>query len=67
MSTRLFLLGLFLSLPVYAISPKPADPQVEPVALVGVTAHVGNGEVVSEATVAFANGILTYVESAHKL
>jgi|TARA_B100002003_G_scaffold242862_1_gene266448 imidazolonepropionase-like amidohydrolase len=61
MSKRLFLLGLFLSLPVYAISPKPADPQVEPVALVGVTAHVGNGEVVSEATVAFANGILTYV------
>jgi hypothetical protein len=61
MSIRIFLFSLFVSLPVSAIPPTPAEPQQEPVALVGVTAHIGNGEVVNDATVAFTNGILTYV------
>ena len=39
----------------------PGEEQSGPVAVVGATAHLGNGEVVEDAVVAFANGKLTYV------
>jgi len=44
--------------------PTPAPPQAKPVLITGATLHVGNGTVVPNATVAFANGRLTYAGPA---
>jgi hypothetical protein len=41
--------------------PTPAPAQAEPIALVGATVHVGNGEVIENATVAFTDGRITAV------
>ncbi|MCX7637856.1 MAG: amidohydrolase family protein [Cyclobacteriaceae bacterium] len=55
----LFLLGI-----VYAQTPVPAPPQSKPIALTGATAHLGNGQVISNAVVAFDKGKLTIVAPA---
>jgi hypothetical protein len=47
----------------FALAPRPADPQSEPIALVGGTAHLGTGEVVVNATITFADGKITGVHS----
>jgi imidazolonepropionase-like amidohydrolase len=52
---------LTLALPATAIVPTPAPAQAEPIALVGATVHVGNGEVIENATVAFTDGRITAV------
>ena len=38
----------------------PAPPQPGPIAIAGATAHIGDGTVVEDAVVAFANGLITY-------
>jgi imidazolonepropionase-like amidohydrolase len=48
----------------YAQVPAPAPPQANPIALVGGTAHVGNGTVIENAVVAFDQGKLTIVAAA---
>jgi hypothetical protein len=45
----------------FALSPKPAGPQTGPIALVGGTAHLGNGEVIENAVITFADGKITGV------
>ncbi|MDW8330910.1 MAG: amidohydrolase family protein [Cyclobacteriaceae bacterium] len=57
--TLLFLLGV-----AYAQTPVPAPPQSKPIALTGATAHLGNGQVISNAVVAFDKGKLTIVAPA---
>lgn len=39
--------------------PAPAEPQEKPIILLGVTAHIGNGEVIENAVIAFENGKIT--------
>ncbi len=41
--------------------PKPADPQSGPIAISNVTIHVGDGQVIENGTVAFDNGVITFV------
>ena len=48
----------------WAQVPAPAPPQTQPILLRGGTAHLGTGEVVEDATVAFAEGQLTIVGPA---
>ncbi|MGB3849336.1 MAG: amidohydrolase family protein [Tunicatimonas sp.] len=55
---------LFLAYWTFAQVPAPAPPQSQPVLLLGGTAHLGTGEVIEDAAVAFANGKLTTVGSA---
>lgn len=55
----LFLLGA-----IYAQTPVPAPPQSKPIALTGATAHLGNGQVISNAVIAFDKGKLTIVAPA---
>ncbi|MCS6973658.1 MAG: amidohydrolase family protein [Cyclobacteriaceae bacterium] len=57
--TLLFLLGV-----AYAQTPVPAPPQSKPIALTGATAHLGNGQVINNAVVAFDKGKLTIVAPA---
>ena len=38
----------------------PAPPQSTPIAIVGATAHLGTGTAVEDATVTFADGLITY-------
>ena len=38
----------------------PAPPQPGPIAIVGATAHIGDGTAVEDAVVAFADGLITY-------
>ncbi len=45
----------------YAQVPAPGAPQEKPIVLLGATAHLGNGEVIEKAAVAFADGKLTEV------
>lgn len=44
--------------------PAPAPPQSQPILLLGGTAHLGTGEVIDNAAVAFAEGKLTAVGAA---
>ena len=47
---------------VLAQVPSPGKPQENPIALVGVTAHIGNGTVIENAVVGFDGGKITIVE-----
>lgn len=57
----LLLAFLFLSIPTFAQPPAVAKPQTKPVVLVGGTAHVGNGQVIENAVIAFDKGKLTAI------
>lgn len=39
----------------------PAAKQTEPISITGITAHVGNGAVIENATIVFENGIITAI------
>ena len=52
---------LSLSVSVQAIVPEPAAKQSKPIAITGVTAHIGNGEVITDATIAFDKGIISFI------
>lgn len=39
----------------------PGEAQRESILIVGVTAHIGNGEVINNAAIGFNNGVLTFV------
>lgn len=43
--------------------PTPGAPQSQPILLQGATAHLGNGEVIENAYIAFADGKITVAES----
>ncbi|MDO1446210.1 amidohydrolase family protein [Rhodocytophaga aerolata] len=59
-----FIYCIFISIHLIAQPPTPGKPQVKAVALVGGTAHLGNGQVIENAIIAFENGKLTIVASA---
>ncbi len=46
---------------MFGQTPAPAGPQTQPIALVGGTAHIGNGEVIENAVVTFKDGKLQAV------
>ncbi|MES2733090.1 MAG: amidohydrolase family protein [Bacteroidota bacterium] len=52
------------SLSAFAQNPTPAKPQTKPIVLAGGTAHLGNGQVIQNAVIAFDKGILTAVGDA---
>lgn len=58
--TLTFCCFTFLSFGQYV--PTPAEAQSQPILLKGATAHLGNGQVIENAYVAFADGKLTVVE-----
>ena len=47
-----------------AVTPTPAAPQSEPIALVGAIIHVGDGTVIGDGVITFDEGIITAVGSA---
>jgi imidazolonepropionase-like amidohydrolase len=53
--------GISISITAFALSPTPAAPQSNPVAITGVTVHVGDGSVISQGTVTFSDGKITGV------
>lgn len=58
---------LFLALLAFSLQaqvPQPADPQSGPIAIVNGTAHLGNGQVIQNAVIAFDQGKLTVVAEA---
>jgi len=59
--TLLFCCFSFLSFGQYV--PTPAAAQDQPILLKGATAHLGNGELIENAYIAFADGQLTVVEA----
>ncbi len=64
MIKRLLLaVGLGLSLIAQALPPEPAAPQKAPIAIVGATIHVGDGQVIEQGVVTFGDGIITGVFS----
>ena len=44
-----------------ALTPRPADPQSGPIALLGGVAHLGTGEVIENALITFDKGVITGV------
>ncbi len=60
----LFILSAMASLSAFAQNPTPAKPQTKPIVLAGGTAHLGNGQVIQNAVIAFDKGILTAVGDA---
>ena len=57
------LLLVAFSFSARALPPEPAGPQEMPVAIIGATIHIGNGEVIESGTVTFADGVITGVFS----
>ncbi len=55
--------AMLLCLQSYA-QQTPASPQEQEIIIVGATAHIGNGEVIENAVIAFKDGIITEVASA---
>ena len=55
---------IFLTATLSAQPPDPVPPQSQPIALVGGTAHLGNGAVIENAVVAFEAGKLKLVSQA---
>ena len=53
--------SLSLSVSVQAIVPTPAEKQSKPIAITGVTAHIGDGKVITDATIAFDEGVISFV------
>ncbi|MEO0425717.1 MAG: amidohydrolase family protein [Pseudomonadota bacterium] len=60
-ATLLAATALTLAPAASALTPPPAADQAEPIAITNVTVHVGNGEVIADATVAFGGGRITAV------
>ncbi|MCB0635820.1 MAG: amidohydrolase family protein [Lewinella sp.] len=61
MRNILFLLACLSTTWLVAQSPVPAPAQAQPIAITGATAHLGNGEVIENALITFAEGKLTQV------
>jgi imidazolonepropionase-like amidohydrolase len=61
--SSLFLLTLGFS---WAQSPVPGPAQSQPIAIIGATAHLGNGELIENALITFAEGKITSVGSANE-
>ena len=57
------LLSLLFVQTAWAQKPVPADPQAKPIALTGGVVHVGNGEVIQNATITFDKGKIVQVVS----
>lgn len=65
MKNIIYILIFFLSISTsYAQVPIPAKAQSGPIMLVGATAHIGNGEVIENSAIGFANGKLTLIGDA---
>jgi imidazolonepropionase-like amidohydrolase len=60
----LLLFAALATLALQAQSPQPAPAQSKPIAIVGGTAHLGNGQVVENALITFENGKITRVDQA---
>ncbi len=54
------LLILLFSIPLFS-QQTPGEKQKEAIAIVGATAHLGNGKLIENSTILFENGSLTYV------
>lgn len=61
---KLFIAGWIFSLGVFAQVPTPAPDQSAPIAIVNGRVHVGNGEVIENAAILFADGVITSVTKA---
>jgi imidazolonepropionase-like amidohydrolase len=57
----LVLFSVVLTSPVFSLTPTPAGKQIAPIAITGVTAHTGNGDVIEDAVITFSNGKITFV------
>ena len=57
------ILNLLLTLvtTVVVAQQTPGTPQKEPISIIGGTAHIGNGELINNATIVFENGIITAI------
>ena len=66
MKTRalLFTLALLATVPSMAAVPEPAPPQAGPIALTGAIIHTGDGRVIGNGIITFADGVITGVGSA---
>lgn len=58
---------LLLALVVLVVKAQqtPGAKQTQPISIVGATAHIGNGEVLANATLVFENGIITAIGDAN--
>lgn len=62
--TLILILLMGISWSARAQSPVPAPAQSGPIAIVGATAHLGNGEVIENSLIAFVDGRITTVDRA---
>jgi imidazolonepropionase-like amidohydrolase len=57
--------GVLINCITSAQNPAPAKPQTESILLTNVTAHIGNGQLINNASIGFDNGKLIYVGDAN--
>ncbi|TKS55998.1 amidohydrolase family protein [Mesohalobacter halotolerans] len=63
-----YLFSLLITFTIFNLCAQqtPAPEQSQPISIVGVTAHIGNGEVVENAIIVFENGKITQVSDVNK-
>lgn len=61
----LYLAVIFLPI-VLAAQPAPAPPQSEPIAIIGATIHLGNGQEIANGVILFEGGKITLVDSKNR-
>ena len=59
-----FILLIYSTLSVHAQNPAPAPPQKDRILYFGGKAHIGNGAVIEQSAIAFANGKFVFVQSS---
>ncbi|MFO8235048.1 MAG: amidohydrolase family protein [Bacteroidales bacterium] len=67
---RILYITALLILPAYwanSQNPSPAPKQKEKIVITGGTAHIGNGEVIQEATIEFENGKITKISNKDEI
>ncbi|MEQ9306846.1 MAG: amidohydrolase, partial [Marinoscillum sp.] len=60
----IYIIGLISAIGTWAQVPAPADAQSEPIAIMNGTAHLGNGEVIENSIITFADGKIQTVADA---
>ena len=67
MKNILFILLMFVNVALYAQIPTPGAKQTKSILILNGTAHVGNGDIVENAAIAFKDGKLTMVTNSNRI
>ncbi|WP_299114832.1 amidohydrolase family protein [uncultured Winogradskyella sp.] len=67
MKNYIYIIAFLLSVSISYAQQTPASKQTKAIAIVGATAHIGNGEVIENSIITFSNGKITNIGDATRM